>query len=81
MAPLFFLFSLSLSSRLGDFKPQSLANLAWAFAASGHGAAALFEAICDESASRLPCFEAQERLAHLLGVLLFLPHATPKCSP
>lgn len=73
MSPL----SLSLSSRLGDFKPQSLANLAWAFAASGHGATALFEAICDESASRLPCFEAQERLAPFcFSVFLHMPLPT-----
>ena len=73
--------SLSLSSRLGDFKPQSLANLAWAFAASGHGATALFEAICDESAARLPCFEAQERLAPIVCSVVVSPLATPNCFP
>jgi hypothetical protein len=44
---------------VGEFKPQELANTAWAFATAGHAAPALFDAIAAEAAQRVGGLNAQ----------------------
>ena len=45
--------------QLRDFNPQELANTAWAYAAAGHAAAALLDAIAAAAAPRLCDFNPQ----------------------
>jgi len=46
--------------RLGEFKPQNLANTAWAFATAGHSSPRLFEAVAAAAVPRLGGFKPQE---------------------
>ncbi|KAJ1618394.1 hypothetical protein T492DRAFT_636534 [Pavlovales sp. CCMP2436] len=47
------------TTRLGEFKPQNLANTAWAFAKLGVPAPQLFDAIARESEQRIGSFNEQ----------------------
>jgi hypothetical protein len=44
---------------VGEFNPQTLANMGWAFATAGHAAPELFDAIAAEAAPRLGEFTPQ----------------------
>jgi len=45
---------------VGEFKPQELANTAWAYATAGHAAPALLDALAAEAAGRVREFNPQE---------------------
>ena len=62
---------------LRDFKPQELANTAWAYATAGHAAPALLDAIAEEAAGRgLRDFKPQE-LANTAWAYATAGHAAP----
>ena len=77
MAALFRALSEAAPPRLGEFAPQGLANLAWAFAAGGQPAPALFDALAAEATPRLAEFKPQE-LASLAWSFATAGHAAPE---
>ena len=58
------------------FNTQDMANSVWAFAAAGHAAPALFDAIAVEAAGRVSEFKPQE-LANTTWALATANHAAP----
>lgn len=64
------------ANKLGEFAPQGLANMAWAFAASGHAAPALFDALSNEATPRLAEFKPQE-LCNLAWAFATADHPSP----
>ena len=76
-APLLDAIALEAAPRLHAFKPQELANLAWAFAALGHAAPALLDAIALEAAPRLAGFSPQG-LVNLAWAYAKLAVAAPR---
>ena len=64
------------ANKLGEFAPQGLANTAWAFAAAGHAAPALFDAIAAEATARLAEFKPQE-ICNLAWAFATLDHPSP----
>ena len=48
------------ASKVGDFKPQKLANTSWAFAKAGHASPALFDALAAAAASKVGDFKPHE---------------------
>lgn len=64
------------ANRLGEFAPQGLANTAWAFAAAGHAAPALFDALANEATPRLAEFKSQE-LCNLAWAFATADHPSP----
>jgi len=69
------LAELALASRR-EFKPQHLANTAWAFATAGHAAPALFDAIGREAAGRVRELNPQN-LANTAWAFATAGHAAP----
>jgi len=61
---------------VGEFKPQELANTAWAYATAGHAAPALLDALAAEAAGRVREFNPQE-LANTAWAYATAGHAAP----